>query len=308
MKLIALLVYGSLLTAALPARAAAPASIAIDGTAVFPESLSSAADGTIYIGGMGSGMIYRALPGAAQAKPWISRDAIGAPLVLGVLADAKTGTLWVCTDAADFSAGTLKTYSLASGVLKKSYPFPGGGFCNDIALKDGAAYVTDTKLGRILKLAPGAASLSIWYQGDAADSTLDGIAFAPDGNLYTNAYMTHHLIRIAVKTDGSAGTATVLNTNIPIYQPDGIRLTGDGRLLMVEGQQQSGNGRLDAITVNGNLATIKVLKDGYMLPTAVTVVGRTAWVLEAKLNYQRDPALKGKDPGIFRAYAVPLGN
>jgi hypothetical protein len=38
----------------------------------------------------------------------------------------------------------------------------------------------------------------------------------------------------------------------------------------------------------------------------VTVVGSTAYVLEAKLNYQRDPALKGKDPAPFKAFAVPL--
>ena len=43
-----------------------------------------------------------------------------------------------------------------------------------------------------------------------------------------------------------------------------------------------------------------------LLPTAVTMVGNTAYVLEAKLNYQRDPALKGKDPAPFKAYAVPL--
>ena len=60
------------------------------------------------------------------------------------------------------------------------------------------------------------------------------------------------------------------------------------------------------MTVSGDSATIRVIKDKYMLPTAVTVVGSTAYVLEAKLNYQRDPALKDKAPGVFKAYAVPL--
>ena len=58
--------------------------------------------------------------------------------------------------------------------------------------------------------------------------------------------------------------------------------------------------------MSGDTATIRVIKDHYMLPTAVTTVGNTAYVLEAKLNYQRDPALKGKDPAPFKAYAVPL--
>jgi hypothetical protein len=75
---------------------------------------------------------------------------------------------------------------------------------------------------------------------------------------------------------------------------------------MVEGRGKDGNGRLDEVTVAGDSATITVIKDRYTLPTAVTVVGNTAYVLEAKLNYQRDPALKDKDPGVFTAYAVTL--
>ncbi|MBN9546476.1 MAG: hypothetical protein J0I19_13465 [Alphaproteobacteria bacterium] len=38
---------------------------------------------------------------------------------------------------------------------------------------------------------------------------------------------------------------------------------------------------------------------------AVMVVGNTAWELEFKFNYRREP-LKGQDPGQFAAYAVPL--
>jgi sugar lactone lactonase YvrE len=285
---------------------AAPKDITIDDTMVFPESLSSTANGTLYIGSLAKGVIYRAMPGSAKAEPWISNANIGVGRVLGVLADPATDTLWVCADGADMSTAALKTFSLKSGAPKSSYPFPGGGLCNDIALKGGAAYVTDTVNGRILVLAHGAGDLKLWYQNDPADPSLDGLTFAPDGNLYTNTYRTNHLIRVAVKPDGSAGTGTVLTTSIPLYQPDGMRLTADGRLLLIEGQQVSGSGRLDEVTVKGDTATIKVLKDGYMLPTAVTTVGQTAWVLEAKLNYQRDPALKGKDPGAFHVYAVPL--
>jgi hypothetical protein len=31
-----------------------------------------------------------------------------------------------------------------------------------------------------------------------------------------------------------------------------------------------------------------------------------AWVAEGKLNYAQDPAMKDKDPGTFKMYAVPL--
>ncbi len=109
-----------------------------------------------------------------------------------------------------------------------------------------------------------------------------------------------------MNADGSAGKGRNLVTSMDIYQPDGMRLSAGGKILMVEGRGKDGNGRLDEVTVNGDNATITVVKDHYTLPTAVTTVGATAYVLEAKLNYQRDPALKDKDPGTFTAYAVPL--
>ena len=126
----------------------------------------------------------------------------------------------------------------ADGLPDQSHEFPGGGLCNDIALKgQGAnkdAYVTDTKNGRVLKLAPGSDAFTVWYVNDKSDPSLDGLVWKGD-TLYTNTYNGNHVIAVPMKAEGS-----------------------------------------------------------------------TAYVLEAKLNYQRDPALKGKDPGTFTAYAVPL--
>ena len=167
------------------------------------------------------------------------------------------------------------------------------------------AYVTDTKGGRVLKLASGSDALTVWYVNDKSDPSLDGLVWQGD-TLYTNTYNGNHVIAVPMKADGSAGQGTNLATSMDIFQPDGMRLSSDGKILMVEGRGKDGDGRLDEVTVSGNTATIRVIKDHYMLPTAVTTVGSTAYVLEAKLNYQRDPALKDKDPGAFTAYAVPL--
>jgi len=43
---------------------------------------------------------------------------------------------------------------------------------------------------------------------------------------------------------------------------------------------------------------------GYNGPTAVTRVGNTAWVLEAKLAWMSDPKLKDRDPRALKVYAV----
>jgi sugar lactone lactonase YvrE len=289
--------------AALTLPAMAATDVVVTAPMAFPESLTSTPNGTIYIGSLGRGEVYRAKKGEKTAATWISKQAGNFGLVLGVLADAPSDTLYVCDDQGEHAY--LKTFSLKTSGLKKTYELPGGGFCNDIALKGKDAYVTDTKNGRVLKLASGSDALTVWYVNDKSDPSLDGLVWQGD-TLYTNTYNGNHLIAVPMKADGSAGQGTNLTTSMDIYQPDGMRLSPAGKILMVEGRGKDGNGRLDEVTVSGNTATIRVIKDHYMLPTAVTTVGSTAYVLEAKLNYQRDPALKGKDPGTFTAYAVPL--
>jgi sugar lactone lactonase YvrE len=285
---------------------AAAGDITIDDRNVFPESLSSTPDGTLYIGS-NLGRIYRAKAGQSYAEPWLDPQASGLHQGLrGVMADLKRSSLWVCDDFGRDSA--LVRFDLKSGRRLTSYAFPGGGHCNDIAFKAGEVYVTDTNNGRILKLARGADVLSEWYK--QADRSLDGLVWAGDGNLYTNTYSTHHLIRIDLNPDGTAAKGVVLETSQPLYQPDGMRLAPDGRLLLVEGRGAPGTrlkeGRLDEVRIAGNRAEIKVLRSGFELPTAVTAVDGKAWVLESKFDYLRNPAVKGQDPGSFHVYAVPL--
>lgn len=291
-----------LLTAsAVPALAAG--DVRIDDNNAFPESLGSA-NGALYIGSSTKSIVYRAKPGAAFAEPWITGEA--GLRVLGILADAPSNTLWVCYNGKDVAR--LKRFNLQTGKTTGSYDFPGGGLCNDIALKQGDAYVTDTSKGRVLRLAKGADALTVWYS-DASDPSLDGLVWAPDGKLYTNTYRSHHLIRIDVNPDGSAGKGTVLQTDKPLYQPDGMRLSSSGKILMVEGQGRLDDpdlkkGRVDEVVVDGDKAAIHVIREGFELPTAVTAIGGTIYVLECKSDYQRRPDLKGKDPGAFWAYAI----
>ena len=83
----------ALILAALTAPALAATDITVDVPMAFPESLTSTANGTIYIGSLNLGAVYRALPGEATAKPLISKEAGNFGLVLGVLADAPRDTL-----------------------------------------------------------------------------------------------------------------------------------------------------------------------------------------------------------------------
>jgi hypothetical protein len=77
-------------------RAQTRTEITINDTGVQAENLTSSQNGTVYFGSTAKGTIYRAAPGASHAEPWIQASTAGLTNVLGVLADDKTNTLWVC--------------------------------------------------------------------------------------------------------------------------------------------------------------------------------------------------------------------
>jgi sugar lactone lactonase YvrE len=279
--------------------------IVIDDTRVFPESLTSTADGAVIIGSIDHGTVYRAASGAAKATPWISAGPNNLGRVLGVFANEAANTLWVCTNDLDpkGTSAELKAFDLKTAAAKGSYPFPNGGLCNDVEVtRDGTTYVTDTRGGRILTLKPGATALTVWAS-DPKWVGIDGIALLPTGAILFNNVRENQLVRVDMKPDGTAGAATQLTLSQPIDGPDGMRAMADGRVILAENRA----GKIDIVEVAGDSAKIQTIKDGFKFtPTAVTVVGNTAWVLEAKFAYRNDPALKDKDPGPFTATAVPL--
>jgi sugar lactone lactonase YvrE len=272
---------------------------------IFPESLTSTNDGTVFVGSMERDSVYRALPESSRAEVWIQPKAHGLQMVLGVFADDSTGTLWVCASASGGRGGApvvgetaLKAFNIKDGSFKGSYAFPGNGLCNDAAIaRDGTLYATDTTGARVLRLKKGATAFDVWAADPALLATADGIAILSDGAVYVNSFGKGTLVRIPVNADGSAGTITNLETSMPLTRPDGMRSVGGMTMLLVEG-----SGRLDEVTVNGNRAEIKLLKDGLDGPTAVTLIGEMAYVAEARLNLRN---AKDKDPGPFRAVGVP---
>lgn len=285
--------------------------VVIDDTAVYPESITSMSDGTL-INGSVKGIVYRAKGAEPKATPWIrSTPENGMLSVLGVLADEHAKTLWLCSAAmpvpgappAAGKASSLMAFDLHSGKPKASYPFPApASACNDVAIdKDGTAYATDTPNGRIFKLAKGAKSLELFAQDDKLKG-IDGIAFAGDGTLYVNIVSRGALVRIDRKADKSFAGLTELALSEPVKGPDGFRPISGNRFLLAEGM----GGRIDEVTIEGDKAQIKVLREGMTSPPGVTLVGTTAYAVEGKIGYLMDPKLRGQDPGVFKAYAIPL--
>ena len=283
--------------------------VVIDDTNVYPESMSAAKDGRLFIGSI-KGIVFRATPGSAKAVRWIEPTPQNGLLsLLGVLTDEASGTLWVCSSPNPFrnppAAGTaaLVAFDLRTGAQKNSYPFPPpASVCNDITIAhDGTAYVSDTPNGRIFKLRPGAAQLEIFAQDDRLKG-IDGLVMSGDDTLYVNIVTRGLLLRVERTPSGGVGEIIQLTTSAPLAAPDGFRLIHDRTFLLAEGN----GGRIDEVTIDGDHAEIKVLREGLVSPPAVTLIGKTAYALEGKIGYLVDRKLKGQDPGIFKVYAVPL--
>jgi sugar lactone lactonase YvrE len=297
-----------------PARAA---NVVVPGTTDFPESMTASADGTLFFSSFGNGRVWRAKPGETQASEFIKSGSNGLSSALGVLADDKSNTLYVCSD--DFSAAgikipggtatSLKLFDLKTGEAKGSIPTPGSPtLCNDIVVaNDGTAYVSDSFSGQILRLKPGANAFEVWTQDPRwkveGKAQLDGIAMLADGAIYTNIFEGDGLYRIPVNADGSAGAITKIQTSRPLYHSDGLRAFGPNKLIMVEGETK---GNLDLITIDGDNAKIETIKDGFDGPVSLVQVGDQIYVLDVPLRYLLGPEAQAKKPPPpFKASTVP---
>jgi sugar lactone lactonase YvrE len=283
---------------------AAPVTeITLPGTLVFPESITSTSNGTLIIGSFGHGNVLRALPGK-QPEEWIKSGTGGLGSVLGVFADEKSKLLWVCSNKLGNTgdATSVKTFDLKTGAPKSTYPLPGSGaFCNDIAIaSDGTAYLSDTLQGSIVMLKPGAKDLEVAAK-DTKLAGADGLAFGSKTTLYVNSVTTNKLLRLELGPDGHAKDIAELKLSRPIDRPDGFRAIGPNKFLQAEN-----SGKMSVVKIDGDTATITTIKEVSASTPGVTATKGMAWVVEGKLDYRNNPALKDKDPGTFKLYAVPL--
>ena len=203
-----------------PPGSGARADVTINGSRVYPESLTSDVAGNLY-NGSNNGTIYRALAGAKTAEPWIVPDAQnGLRSLFGVFADDAHGLLWACDNPNLFKrengTSTLRAFDLKTGRLSAKYDFPTGepAACNDIAIgKDGTVWASETTGGRIFVLRPHANELAL-YAKSADLVGIDGIAIAGDGKVYINNVRKQLFQRVERKADGSYDRLTTLTPSL----------------------------------------------------------------------------------------------
>lgn len=251
-----------------------------------PESLSVGPDGTVYLGSATAPVVYRAKKGAATAELFIDLRPGGSAFTLGILADPAASTLWVCEVLTmDRSAPilrpttVLRSFDLATGAAKGRYPLAGANnLCNDMTIApDRSLYVADTINSQILRLAPGSDKLETVLQS-ASLFGVDGIAFL-NGVLYVNTIWSNGLWRVPIDAAGKAGPPVYIYPSEPLAAPDGMRAAGN-RLIVGNGA----NGKVQALAIEGDRATVTTLASGLAAPTGVAPLGDVVWVAERSGN------------------------
>ena len=291
-----------------PAAAQAPDVIPLPESHLFPENIAASEDGTLYVSSFRDGGVLKIAPGSTPVA-FFKPAEHGTRSTFGLLVDEKTNTLWVASNdisaigvrgPSDVAGAWVKSFDLVSGAPKFSGKLPAApAVANDFAIgDDGSLYVTNTMGPQIFRLKPDAKEFEVFVEDDRLKGGLDGIAFDEAGALYVNTYMTGELFRVDVKA-GKPGAITKLKTSRPLKHPDGMRPIPGG-FLMVEGA-----GTLDRVTIKGDEAKIKTLKD-FAGPTGVAITADKVWVTEGQLAYLSDPDLKGKPLPTFQLRSIPL--
>jgi len=264
----------------------------------YPESLATGPDGSFYVGSWRQGAVARIKPQGGPPEILVKPGSNGLANGQGVLVDAQRQLLWVCSGnlghtTVPSTPSALKSYDLASGEPRASYPMPDKGYCNDLVQdSNGTLYVTDSFHPRVLRLLPGEAALSVWKEDPALAAGndgffLNGIALDGDRQLYVSAVSAEPwLQRIEVRPDGSAGAVTRIDMPRTLKNADAIRHLGPGKLVIFEsnafGKDGPYGGQVSVAKISGHSATLETIVAGLNDPSSGVIVGDRVYFIESK--------------------------
>ncbi len=251
-------------------------SIELPGANYYPEGITAAADGTLYVGSIMQGVISKVPAGAVAAEPFVTKG-VARRGVIGVTVDAARQLLWFCDSNPKLEdakkAGELVAVQLADAkeVVRHALPPLAGKppFCNDVIVSpDGALWITETAGGRVFRVPAEAAlrpdSAQAWLTGGdvgpppAGGSGPNGLEWM-DGALIVANSGRGTLVKLDPRSEAPDRGAQVISlvdaqTRAPVTlcSPDGLeRVPGsDSTLIVVEnGGCSSKTPRISEVTL-----------------------------------------------------------
>lgn len=287
----------------------------------YPNGITRSSDGTLYIGSVTSGQILQIAPDDKINTFFPGSESVFAATSLRL--DEQRGILWgtspdflgVEDDAGEIVRRPHRVFALdlATGKVLRSLTIPNSGFGNDITLdNDGGVYITDSFSPRIYYLAPDANQLETWIEdelfgGNSKEIGLAGIARNADGVTIVGMYSAGKLLRIVDRPQGL--TVEAISLERPLENPDGMQFANDGSLLLTEGAEESGDGRLVRINVllsGTKPKSIETLASGLESPVNLTVSNNDVWVTESRVRHLLLPEKEINVPNRFFVHHFDL--
>jgi sugar lactone lactonase YvrE len=287
----------------------------------YPNGITHASDGTLYVGSVTSGQILRITPDGKITPFFAGTDDIFAATSLRL--DEQRGILWGASP--DFlgvrnadgqvtrRSHRIFAIDVRTSQVLRVIPLPDRGFGNDITVdKDGGIYLTDSSQPRIYYLAPGTDQLQVWAENEqfrAQQIGLSGIARAANGTLIVGLFSDGKLLKVTPQTQGTPKVEAVPLPRL-LENPDGIQFAPDGSLLVTEGAIASGEGRLlrikNVLSPGTTPKAIETLATGLESPLNLTVAGQTVYVTEARIRHRLLPGRENQVPDRFFVHQFQL--
>ncbi len=281
----------------------------------YPNGITRAKDGTLYVGSVVSGQILQIAPDGETTIFFPGSEQVFAATSLRL--DEQRGILWGTSPdflGVENADGEIvrrphRVFALdiGTGEVVRSLPIPDNGFGNDIALdSDGGVYITDSFQPRIHYLAPNANQFQTWiedelFRPESEQIGLAGIARNDDGITIVGMYSRGDLLKITPQVDNSP-KVEVIDLERQLENPDGMQFAADGSLLLTEGAMESGNGRLvhiDVLSPSTESKSIETLASNLESPVNLTVSGNEIWVTESRIRHLLIPGKETEVPSRF---------
>jgi sugar lactone lactonase YvrE len=279
----------------------------------YPNGITRASNGTLYVGSIVSGRILRISPKGELETFFPGSEEVFAATALRL--DEQREILW--GTSADFlgvpspNGETIRrphrifAIDTRTGIVLRVILMPDSGYGNDIALdQNGGVYVTDSVRPRIYYLAAGADQLQIWAEDEQFGSQeigLAGIARRPDGVTIVGLYSRGELLKVIPQPQGGVKVEAI-PLERKLENPDGLQFAPDGSLLVAEGAVASGNGRLlriNALSSGTESKSVETIVEGMESPTNLTVAGNKVWVTESRIRRRILPGQEQEMPDGF---------
>ena len=306
MKRVLVLVGLAVTLFAWPASAGAktlfPASIPLP-AGFYPEGIAVGRGLDFYVGSLYGGAVYKGELLTGHGRIF----AVGAPgrVMAGLKADKRSGLLWAV--GFDAAGGRAFVFDGSSGRRVAEIAIPGAfpaSFPNDLAVTDGAVYITDSPRNVIWSIAldrrgrPAGPARAITLTGDftlTPGTNLNGIVASESSRALI---AVHSALGVLYRIDPHTGAATAIDLGGgAVPRGDGIVLDGKTLYVVQNFLNQISVVSLDRAHATGHVTGV-ITSDRLRIPSTAARFLHSLYVVNARLDVALPPFLGGQPTTI----------